>query len=330
MTPPSPPSAPTKTSSNERSLSVVRDIGLLVTCDESQGSGPLGTIEKAAIVFSGNQVSWIGQSSDLDAYLKDTLSNNNDRKIVEDISADGALVSPGLVDCHSHPIFVGDRSIEFAKRARGESYQEIANSGGGIAASMVPTRNASIELLNETASPRLRRCLEAGTTTTEAKSGYALSVDGEIRMLKSARALDALLDIDISPTLLGAHVVPPDRANEREMYIAEVIEQMIPMAVSERLADAIDVYCDEGAFTVEESRKILSAGKQAGLRVRAHIGQFADLGGAEMVAALGGASCDHLEKVSPTGIAAMAEAGVVGVMLPGACVQLNLTPPPGV
>jgi imidazolonepropionase len=161
----------------------------------------------------------------------------------------------------------------------------------------------------------------------EAKSGYALTVEGELRMLEAALAADALHPVDLEPTLLGAHALPPGRG-DRATYIDEVAGRMIPDAAAAGLARSVDVYCDEGAFTLAEARLVLEAGRRSGLHVRAHAGQFADLGAAELVAELGGLSADHLERVSPGGIRAMAAHGVVAVMLPGACVQLRLDPPP--
>ena len=176
---------------------------------------------------------------------------------------------------------------------------------------------------------RLARAVAAGTTTMDAKSGYDLTVAGELSLLEVALAADALSPVDLSPTLLGAHALPPDRpAAERGAYVAEVAEQMVPRAAEAQLARAVDIYCDDGAFTLDEARQVLDAGRRAGLLVRAHAGQFADLGCAELVADLGGVSADHLEQVGEAGIRAMAAHGVVAVMLPGACVQLRLAPPP--
>jgi imidazolonepropionase len=174
----------------------------------------------------------------------------------------------------------------------------------------------------------MRRALAAGTTTCEAKSGYDLTAAGELRLLEIAWAVDAFQPVDLWPTLLGAHVVPPEFDRDRGAYVRLVAESMIPAVAGRGLAHAVDVYCDQGAFTADESRLILTAARAHGLGLRGHVGQFSDLGGAGLIAELGGLSADHLEVVSDDGIAAMAAHGVIAVMLPGACVQLRMQPPP--
>ncbi len=299
---------------------VIASRGLLMT-GVASANDPLGLRQGAAIVCGGERVLWVGASTDITAC-------GHDLSAAEHLDVGTRLVTPGLVDCHAHPIFAGNRADEFGRRAAGQGYLEIAAAGGGINATLAPTRAASVADHVALASARLDRALATGTTTCEAKSGYDLTASGELRLLEIARAIDASHAIDLSPTLLGAHLIPPERSGDRDAYVAEVISEMIPRAAAEGLASAVDVYCDEGAFTLAETRRILSAGAAAGLAVRAHVGQFTDLGGAELVAELGGRSADHLEQVSPDGIAAMAAAGVVAVMLPGACVQLKMTPPP--
>lgn len=299
---------------------VIDNIGAAICCLGGERD-PLDRIDGASIVCGGGRILWIGEARNVSASGYDLSS-------AERVDAGGRLVSPGLVDCHAHPIFAGNRADEFARRAEGQSYQQIAAAGGGIAATLNPTRAATVDEHLALTCARMDRAFRAGTTTCEAKSGYDLTVDGELRLLDIAGAVDALHPVDVVPTLLGAHLVPPEYAADRSGYVDAVVDQMIPAAVARRLAAAIDVYCDEGAFTLEETRRILAAGTAAGLDVRAHIGQFADLGGAELVAELGGLSADHLENVSAQGIAAMATNGVVAVMLPGACVQLAMTPPP--
>ncbi|HEY8143677.1 MAG TPA: imidazolonepropionase, partial [Kofleriaceae bacterium] len=215
---------------------------------------------------------------------------------------------------------------EFARRAAGQTYLEIARAGGGIAATVAATRAAHFDDLVALACARLDGALACGTTAMEAKSGYDLTVDGELRMLEAARAADSLHPIDLEPTLLGAHAVPAGR--DRGDYLREVCEQMIPLAAAAGLCRAVDVYCDEGAFTLEETRRVLEAARDAGLLLRAHVGQFADLGAAPLVAELGGISIDHVEQIAPEAMRALAAHSVVAVMLPGACVQLRLSPPP--
>jgi imidazolonepropionase len=298
----------------------VDNIGQLLTADGPDGE-PLGTLRDATVVCRDGSIVWVGPAAGVEGCGVDLARARR-------IDAAGALVTPGLIDCHAHPIFAGDRADEFARRAAGQSYLEIAAAGGGINATLGPTRAASFEDLVASTSARMTRALHAGTTTCEAKSGYDLTTAGELRLLEVAREVDRNHPIDIVPTLLGAHLVPPERRDDRAGYVSDVVDSMIPAAAEGDLADAVDVYCDEGAFNLEETRTILTAARHAGLQVRAHVGQFADLGGAELLAELGGLSADHLEQVSEAGIAAMAAAEVVAVMLPGACVQLRMTPPP--
>lgn len=292
----------------------------LATCD-GPPDNPLGLAADRAVVCGGGRILWVGATADLPGCGVELGA-------AERIGAGGALVTPGLIDCHTHPLFGGDRANEFAMRAAGAAYREIADAGGGIRATVGPTRAASLADHVALTAGRCRRALAGGTTTLEAKSGYDLTVDGELRLLEAAAAVDSLEAIDLVPTLLGAHVVPPERAGDRAAYVAEVAGPMIAGAAGRRLATSVDVYCDDGAFTLGETRQILESARSAGLDVRAHVGQFADLGGPQLLAELGARSADHLEEISPEGIAAMAAHGVVAVMLPGACVQLRQKPPP--
>ncbi|HEU0030267.1 MAG TPA: imidazolonepropionase [Kofleriaceae bacterium] len=284
-----------------------------MTCDPARPGVAL--IERGAMVVTDGLVEWAGAGADL------TL------RAATSIDAGGRLVTPGLVDCHTHAIFAGDRANEFAMRAAGKPYLEIAAAGGGIAATLVPTRAATDDELVALLSGRLARMAAAGTTTVEVKSGYDLTVDGELRLLRCIRRAAATGAPRVVPTLL-AHLVPPERRADRDAYVRELCERLVPAAAAEQLAASVDVYCDDGAFTLAEARAIWTAAKQHGLAVRGHVGQFADLGAAELLGELSALSGDHLEQVSDAGIAALARAGVVAVMLPGACVQLRLPVPP--
>ncbi|RMH39724.1 MAG: imidazolonepropionase [Deltaproteobacteria bacterium] len=298
---------------------VVDRAGLVMTCDgDGTGEAALGCIPDAAVALGGGRVVWVGPAADLPA----------DARGAPRLDAGGRLVTPGLVDPHAHPVFAGDRAGEFALRAAGASYRDIAAAGGGIAATLGPTRAASVDDHVRLTAARMDRALAHGTTTCEAKSGYALTVAGELALLEAIAEVDALHPVDLVPTVLGAHVVPPDRAGDRDAFVAEVADRLVPEVARRGLATSADVYCDDGAFTAAETRRILAAARAAGLAVRAHVGQFADLGGAELLAELGALSADHLEHVSADGIAALAAAGVTAVMLPGACVQLRMAPPP--
>lgn len=294
----------------------------VMTCDPARPG--VGLIDRGVIAIADGVVRWVGDEHDspgLEALLAGS-GNPTPR-----FDAGGRLVTPGLVDCHTHAIFAGDRAREFGMRAAGKTYLEIAAAGGGIAASLVPTRAATDAALIETLSARLDTALAAGTTTIEVKSGYDLTVDGELRLLRCIAAAAEAHRQRVVPTLL-AHLVPPERKPDRDAFVAEWCTRVIPEAARRKLAASLDVYCDEGAFTLAETRALFTAARAAGLAVRGHMGQFTDQGGAELVGEFAGLSADHLEQVSDTGIAALARAGTVAVMLPGACVQLRLPVPP--
>jgi imidazolonepropionase len=299
---------------------VVDNAGVLMT-SEGDGDDRLGIVRHGAVCIGGGRVRWVGAVDDLPESSLDVSRAHR-------VDARGRLVTPGLVDPHTHPMFAGDRADEFGRRAAGQTYRQIAEAGGGIAATLGPTRAASLEDHVGLTRERMARALAHGTTTCEAKSGYDLTVDGELRLLEAALVVDALSPMDLVPTLLGAHLIPPERIADRAGYVDDVAAVMIPAAAERGLAASVDVYCDEGAFTCDETRTILEAARAAGLGVRAHVGQFADLGGAELLAELGALSADHVENISQGGIEALAAQGVVAVMLPGACVQLRMAPPP--
>ncbi len=274
----------------------------------------LGIVEHGAVACDDGKITWVGPSADAP-----------DGEVID---VGGRLVTPGLVDCHTHLVFAGNRANEFAMRARGATYQEIAAAGGGIASTLGATRGADFDELVRVTARRARAALAAGVTTIEAKSGYDLTVDGELALLSVLQAVgSAGASPRIVPTLL-AHVIPPEAKANRAAYVAAFCDELIPRVAARQLATSVDVYCDDGAFTLDETRAILGAARSAGLDVRAHVGQFADLGGAELLAELGARSADHLEQISDDGIAALAAAGVVAVMLPAACIQLRMTPPP--
>ena len=300
-----------------KSTLVLHNTSFVMTCD---GEG-LGLVAKGAVVVVGDRIAWVGTADQVESCALDLGKATR-------IDLGGRLLTPGLIDCHAHPLFAGRRAAEFERRARGDHYREIAKEGGGINATVEPTRSASISEHVGLCGRRMQQALAWGTTTMEAKSGYDLSVEGELRLLRIANMVDALQPVDLVPTLLGAHALPKEYASDREGFIKSVCEEMIPRAAQAGLATAVDVYCDEGAFTLAETRRILTRAKTEGLEIKAHIGQFADLGGAQLLAELAALSGDHLEQVSEEGLAAMASASVVATMLPGACVQLKMQPPP--
>ncbi|MCB9545171.1 MAG: imidazolonepropionase [Myxococcales bacterium] len=239
------------------------------------------------------------------------------------LDARGGLVTPGLVDPHTHVVFAGDRSGEYAERAAGRPYLEIAAAGGGIAATMRATRAADLEALVALARPRLDRLLACGVTTAESKSGYGLDLATEIRILEATAALSARHPIDLVGTFLGAHTVPPERRADRQAYLDEVVEVMIPAVASRGLAEFCDVFVERGAFSAAEGERVLRAGLAHGLRPKVHADQLTACGGAELAGRVGATSADHLEHVSEAGVAALAAAGTVAVLLPGAAIFLG-------
>ncbi len=288
----------------------------------ADGGGPLGEIRDGAVGCSEGRISWVGREKD--------LPESPDRLAQEVIELGGLWVTPGLVDCHTHLVFAGDRSGEFEARLKGASYEEIARGGGGIRTTMRATREASEDELVEGATPRLRNLLSEGVTTVEVKSGYGMETRTEVRMLRAARRLGEAHPVEVQTSFLGAHILPPEFEGRREAYVDLICDEMIPGVVAGGLADAVDAFCDEIAFTNQECERILRAGQEAGLAIRLHADQLSDQGGAALAARLGARSADHLERTSAEGVAAMAECGTVAVLLPGAFYFLKDDRPPPV
>lgn len=288
---------------------LITNIGRLITMCENE-NGKLGVIENAALLTDGENISWIGRQADLpvDAIRGGATS----------IDAEGSVVFPGLVDSHTHLIHAGTRELEFVDRARGKSYLDIARSGGGILKTVAATRAATEEELLKSAAGRASEALQSGTTTMEVKSGYGLSAEDELKMLRVARKLNEKIPTNIVSTFLGAHVVPEEFKNKREDYIKLLCEEIIPTVAQEKLATACDVFVEEEAFTTDEARKIAAAAKKNNLAIRLHIDQFSDMKGGELAAELGAISADHLDYLSSGGAKAMAKAGVVAGILPAA------------
>ncbi|HKK08894.1 MAG TPA: imidazolonepropionase [Gemmatimonadota bacterium] len=294
-------------------MPVLTDIGLLATCRTAEEQGDLGAIPDAALAWEDGQVSWVGPESDLPKRWR-----GEDAR-----SAGGRLVVPGLVDCHTHLAFGGWRADEFVRRARGESYAEIARTGGGILSTVRATREASGEALARRADRFLEGMAALGVTTVEAKSGYGLDLAEEIKLLEVYRSLAETSPLRIVPTLLAAHTLPPEYAGDRDGYVWLVCEEIIPAAAAEGLARFCDVFLEEGAFSAAEARRILEAGLERGLRPKLHADQLSDGGGAALAADLGAASADHLERVSPAGVRALAASDTVAVTLPLAALYLD-------
>jgi imidazolonepropionase len=242
----------------------------------------------------------------------------------EVIDAGGGTVLPGFVDPHTHVVYAGDRRDELRRRLAGASYAEIAAAGGGILSTVRATREASEDALLESARVRLAEMLQCGTTTAEAKSGYGLETAAELKMLRAIRRLGQAQPIDLTATFLGAHEIPAEHRGRRADYIDLVIREMIPAVVADRLADWCDVFCEEGVYTPEESRAILGAASNAGLRLRIHADELAASGGSEVAVEVGARSADHLLFVLPETADRMAQAGVVATLLPAAAFYLKL------
>jgi imidazolonepropionase len=286
------------------------------------GDTPYGLIEHGAIALHHGRIAWLGPM--------DALPNAPAALAVAVESLDGALVTPGLVDCHTHLVFGGDRAHEFELRLNGASYEEIALGGGGIVSSVNATRAASEEELLDQSLPRARALLTDGVTMLEIKSGYGLELDSERRMLRVARRLGRELGIGVRTSFLGLHALPPEYRDRREAYVGLVCDTMLPALAAEGLVDAVDAFCEGIGFSREETRRVFECAKQLGLPVKLHAEQLSDLGGAALVAEYGGLSADHLEHLGEAGIRAMAAAGTVAVLLPGAFYALRETKRPPV
>ena len=281
------------------------------------GDAPYGLIERGAIAIHRGRIAWVGR---VDA-LPD--APNALASIVE--SVDGALITPGLVDCHTHLVFAGDRANEFDLRLNGASYEEIALAGGGIVSSVTATRKASEEQLYAQSLPRALALLADGVTTLEIKSGYGLDLESERRMLRVARRLGRELGMTVRTSFLGLHALPSEYSNRRGDYVTLVCDEILPTLAAEKLVDAVDAFCETIGFSHAETRRLFERAKELGLPVKLHAEQLSDMDGAALVAEYGGLSADHLEHLSESGIRAMAAAGTVAVLLPGAFYALRET-----
>jgi len=299
-------------------MPLLTNIACLATCRPDGAQGDIHSIPRAALAWEDGRILWVGPEADLPARLRDG----------ERLDAGGRLVIPGLVDCHTHLAFGGWRADEFERRLLGETYLDIAATGGGIAATVRATRAASEAELVARAAGFLDGMLTLGVTTVECKSGYGLDEESELRLLRVYARLAEVGAQRLVPTLLAAHVVPPEYRDRRAAYVALVAGRIIPAAAAERLARCCDAFVEESAFTVDEARRILLAGRAAGLAPRLHADQLTAGGGAELAAEVGALSADHLECVSPRGIAALRDARVVAVGLPLATLYLGQRPMP--
>lgn len=311
-------------------MAILRIEGAHALTGQIDANGDLELIDNAVLVARDDSIAWIGAAAQCPPEFQlQALRSHGDA--VQTVDLGGRLLSPALVDCHTHAVFAGWRAAEFDARTQGRSYAEIAAAGGGIASTLRATRAASDDALLATLVVRADEAWRQGIGTLEVKSGYDLTVEGELRLLRVIARASQLAKPTLSPTLL-AHIVPPEFANQgaakRAAYLDAWCAELIPEAARQGLAHAVDVYCDQGAFTLAESERLWQAAQDAGLAVRGHVGQFADLGGAAALAARRARCADHLEFVSDADARALAHAGTIAVMLPSACVTLGQAPPP--
>ena len=299
-------------------MKLLHNISQLATCRAEGGQGDIHAITNAAMVWDEGVIQWVGPEKELPG----------EYRRAEPIDAGGRLVIPGLVDCHTHLAFAGWRADEFEQRIRGRSYLDIAQSGGGIVSTVRQTRAATEQELRDRAAGFLRQMLALGVTTVECKSGYGLAPDAELKLLRVYRRLANEQPVRLVPTFLGAHVIPPEFRDNRAGYVDLLVDRMIPAVVKEELAVCCDVFVEDSAFSVDEARRILRAGRASGLSPKLHADQLTSGGGAELAAELGALSADHLEHISENGIRAMAAKGVVAVGLPLASLYLGQPPMP--
>ena len=282
--------------------------------------GKYSIVEKGAMAIDEGTIEWVGPASSLDSSLGGSDARD----------AQGALVTPGLIDCHTHLVFAGNRAREFEMRLQGATYEEIARAGGGIVSTMKATRAASEAQLAEESGRRLDALIEGGATTVEIKSGYGLDLESELKCLRVARGLAQDRGVTIRTTLLGAHTVPPEFKGRADEYVAFVCEELIPTAAKHGLADAVDAFCEGIGFSPGQTRRVFEAARAHGLRVKLHADQLSNLNGAALAAEFGALSADHLEHTDEAGVDALARAGTVAVMLPGAFYFLRETRQPPV
>ena len=295
---------------------------LLIDCHVAtmvEGAAPYGAIADAAVVIAQGRIAWVGPRADLPAV---------DAAQVERL--EGRWITPGLIDCHTHLVFGGDRSAEFEQRLGGATYEQIARAGGGIVSSVMATRTASEDDLFASAMGRMVGLKATGVTTVEIKSGYGLDRETELKMLRVARRIGRESGVRVRTSYLGLHAVPPEYRDDRAAYVDLAIDDILPAAHAEGLVDAVDAYCEPIAFSTEEVSRLFDRARELGLPVKLHADQLSDGGGAALAARHRALSADHIEHATEQGVAAMAAAGVVAVLLPGAYLMLRETQAPPV
>jgi imidazolonepropionase len=280
----------------------------LATCDAA-----LGAIGRGAMVTRGGRIEWVGAETALPASLIASAAAGG---APEEHDLGAAWVTPGLIDCHTHLVFAGNRAAEYAERLRGRSYQEIARAGGGILSTMRAVRGASEQQLIDESAPRLAALASEGVTTVEVKSGYGLTLADEAKMLRVARHLGRAFPVTVRTTLLAAHTLPPEYQGRADAYIDTIARHWLPELAAQGLVDAVDVFCESIAFSVAQAERLFEAARGLGLPVKIHAEQLTNLGGTLMAASHGALSCDHLEYADEREAAALARAGSVAVLLP--------------
>jgi len=294
-------------------MPVLRNISQLATCPPGNPQENAGLIDQAAVAWQGDRIAWVGPYHELPAEFASEPIVDCERR----------LVVPGLVDCHTHLCFGGWRGDEFEARLRGASYQDIAAAGGGINRTVAATRGASLGELQRKARAALGSILRLGVTTLECKSGYGLDEASELKQLEVYRRLDAEQPVDLVPTFLGAHIVPPEHRKHRERYIALLCDVLIPRVARQGLARFCDVFVEPGAYSVDEARRILATAQEHGLGLKVHAEQLSTSGGALLAAQMGAVSAEHLEYADDAAIEALAAAGTIAVSLPLASLYLG-------
>ncbi len=282
-----------------------------------EGGAAYGAVADGALAIADGRIAWVGRSDD----LPETPAANQR-------SLEGRWVTPALIDCHTHLVFAGNRAAEFEQRLKGATYEEIAAAGGGILSTVRATRGADIDALSAASGERLLSLRNEGVATVEIKSGYGLDLNTELRMLEVARNLGEVHRMSVAATFLGAHATPPEFRNRNDDYIRFLIDEVLPAAGDRGLVDAVDAYCEGIAFSVPQITTLFEHAGENGLPVKLHADQLSDTGGAELAASFGALSADHLEYTSEEGVRALARAGSVAVLLPGAFLTLRETQKP--
>jgi imidazolonepropionase len=289
----------------------------LATMDSSPGDG-FGSIRDAALAVTDGRIAWAGKRADLPQGWQADAQYD----------CAGAWMTPGLIDCHTHLVYAGNRAHEFELRLNGASYEDIARGGGGIVSTVMATRAASEDELLRQSATRLAHMIAEGVTTVEIKSGYGLNTETEEKMLRVARRLGEQFDIGVQTTFLGAHALPPEYKDRADDYVALVCDEMLSHLHAKKLIDAVDAFCESIGFTSAQTSRVFAAAHNLGLSVKLHADQLSDLGGGGLVASAKGLSADHLEYASESSVRAMAQAGTVAVLLPGAYYFLRETHKP--